>query len=450
MSTYEKEKQKFGLNQVDEATPNAVSSPEHVKQGAEVLPNADKKSPVTKSADSDVDRKKFFQSLLQGKNGPKVEPTVPITIPEESESEPNSPDREEAKVSTNVSTNNVKTVAMNDDNHSPCNENSDVIVGHSEESHSNIEGSLSTTGVGSEIRGSAVAEKSEDPRTHLPDKGLNSDTNENGESQQDKSHVSESVTEDEKDEGVKENSSSGSSTGGNLTVTDQSEKGDEKAEVAPLKNENIVSIEEVSVSEGNNDKKTENRTLNDSEKELENYVNSSGGQDLLNVKDEPRDVDNSLTIAVKSSYIGAPIETSENTQSNCKATEVVVRSETIDHSKGVIINEGESPAQAEGNNDEKRSVDDPTPGSQPSSPTSTLETEAESSPRSTSSAGAVGTGNPGSPNQKSSYRAYVNIPEYLWSPIHQRLLADLLFAIESDVQVWRRLVLEQRIVMRNM
>nr|XP_058950691.1 neurobeachin-like [Pocillopora verrucosa] len=437
VSTYEKEKQKFGLKQVDEATPNAVSSPEHVKQGAEVLPNADKKSPVTKSADSDVDRKKFFQSLLQGKNGPKVEPTVPITIPEESESEPNSPDREEAKVSTNVSTNNVKTVAMNDDNHSPCNENGDVIVGHSEESHSNIEGSLSTTGVGSEIRGSAVAEKSEDPRTHLPDKGLNSVTNENGESQPDKSHVSESVTDDEKDEGVKDNSSSGSSTGGNLTVTDQSEKGDEKAEVAPLKNENIVSIEEVSVSEENNDKKTENRTLNDSEKEPENYVNSSGGQDLLNVKDEPRDVDNSLTIAVKSSYIGAPIETSENTLSNCKATEVVVRSETVDHSKGVIINEGESPAQAEGNNDEKRSVDDSTPGSQPSSPSSTLETEAESSPRSTSSAGAVGTGNPGSPNQKSSYRAYVNIPEYLWSPIHQRLLADLLFAIESDVQVWR-------------
>ena len=168
------------------------------------------------------------------------------------------------------------------------------------------------------------------------------------------------------------------------------------------------------------------------------------------MKDEPRDVDNSLTIAVKSSYIGAPIETSENTLSNYKATEVVVRSETVDHSKGVIINEGESPAQAEGNNDEKRSVDDSTPGSQPSSPSSTLETEAESSPRSTSSAGAVGTGNPGSPNQKSSYRAYVNIPEYLWSPIHQRLLADLLFAIESDVQVWRRLVLEQRIVMRNM
>ncbi|XP_054650005.1 neurobeachin-like isoform X3 [Dunckerocampus dactyliophorus] len=29
------------------------------------------------------------------------------------------------------------------------------------------------------------------------------------------------------------------------------------------------------------------------------------------------------------------------------------------------------------------------------------------------------------------------IPEFKWSPLHQRLLADLLFALESDVHVWR-------------
>lgn len=30
------------------------------------------------------------------------------------------------------------------------------------------------------------------------------------------------------------------------------------------------------------------------------------------------------------------------------------------------------------------------------------------------------------------------IPEFRWSPIHQRLLSDLLFSLETDIQVWRR------------
>ena len=32
------------------------------------------------------------------------------------------------------------------------------------------------------------------------------------------------------------------------------------------------------------------------------------------------------------------------------------------------------------------------------------------------------------------------IPEFKWSPMHQRLLTDLLFALETDVHVWRRCV----------
>ena len=40
---------------------------------------------------------------------------------------------------------------------------------------------------------------------------------------------------------------------------------------------------------------------------------------------------------------------------------------------------------------------------------------------------------PGSPHESRPL-----IPEFLWSPMHQRLLADVLFAIESDLQVWRR------------
>ena len=30
------------------------------------------------------------------------------------------------------------------------------------------------------------------------------------------------------------------------------------------------------------------------------------------------------------------------------------------------------------------------------------------------------------------------IPEFKWSPMHQRLLTDMLFALETDVHVWRR------------
>ena len=30
------------------------------------------------------------------------------------------------------------------------------------------------------------------------------------------------------------------------------------------------------------------------------------------------------------------------------------------------------------------------------------------------------------------------IPDFKWSAIHQRLLSDLLFSIETDVQAWRR------------
>ena len=30
------------------------------------------------------------------------------------------------------------------------------------------------------------------------------------------------------------------------------------------------------------------------------------------------------------------------------------------------------------------------------------------------------------------------IPEFKWSPVHQRLLTDLLLALEADLHVWRR------------
>ncbi|KAJ7325689.1 hypothetical protein OS493_029115 [Desmophyllum pertusum] len=141
------------------------------------------------------------------------------------------------------------------------------------------------------------------------------------------------------------------------------------------------------------------------------------------------------------SYIGAPCEASEDVQS----TEVSGREESVDPSESVTKNEDKSSAQSEETSLETQPSVESSPAStgskpsQPGSPNSAPQTGAESSPIPTASSVAAGSSNGGgSPDQKSTYKAYVNIPEYLWSPIHQRLLGDLLFAIESDVQVWRR------------
>lgn len=45
-----------------------------------------------------------------------------------------------------------------------------------------------------------------------------------------------------------------------------------------------------------------------------------------------------------------------------------------------------------------------------------------------------------SPSQstpKGKCRPFIDIPEFSWSALHQRLLSELLFAIESDIQVWK-------------
>jgi len=40
--------------------------------------------------------------------------------------------------------------------------------------------------------------------------------------------------------------------------------------------------------------------------------------------------------------------------------------------------------------------------------------------------------------RRDSRSTVFRIPEFKWSPMHQRLLTDLLFALETDVHVWRR------------
>jgi len=40
-------------------------------------------------------------------------------------------------------------------------------------------------------------------------------------------------------------------------------------------------------------------------------------------------------------------------------------------------------------------------------------------------------------SEKSKCRPFLDIPEFNWSPAHQKLLTELLFSIEKDIQVWK-------------
>lgn len=430
MSAFEKEKEKNHPKQVELSSEDAKNNQEQAKSGdATTQSNSDKKSPA-KSARTDVDRRKFFQSLLQSKNGPKLETTVPNTIPEESEVEAHSPSHGETPASNQDSTSAVETSVRTDNIHRECNGNEDEKLGHAEEGSSKVEESLSATGVSSQVRGAEVAEESMNRKTDLPDKDPNSDPTEH---QIKTSHISETNSKDEK------NTITLSSTETRLTETDQPEKGDNLVDGQPaglpLENENLENMENVSSSEQINGETTENRTSNDStlpKQATEDQASFKAVEDLLDEKDKPKDVDSSLTIALKSSFIGAPCEADEDLHSP-----VCSREESVAPSEIVSKNEDKSSALSK----EIHLENQPNGGSSadnkpihPGSPNNASQPGAESSPASTPAASASTSDG----DSKSTYRAYVNIPEYLWSPIHQRLLGDLLFAIESDVQVWRR------------
>jgi len=434
VSAFEKEKEKNHPKQVELSSEDATNNQEQAKSGDVTQSNSDKKSPA-KSASSDVDRRKFFQSLLQSKNGPKLEATVPNTIPEESEVEPHSPSHGETPASNQDSTSAVETSVRTDNIHRECNGNEGEKLEHAEEGSSKVEGSLSATGVNSQVRGAEVAEESMNQKTDLPDNDPNSDPSEH---QTETSHIPETNTKDEKKTDAKINSTTLSSTETRLT-DDQPEKGDnlvdgQPAEL-PLENENKANMENVCSNEQINDETAENRTSNDStlpKQATENQASFKAVEDLLDEKDKPKDVDSSLTIALKSSFIGAPCEGDEDFHSP-----VCSREESVDSSETVAKNEDKSSTlkkevrlenQPNGESSADNKPIQPVPPNEASQP------GAESIPASTPTA----TTSTNDGDSKSTYRAYVNIPEYLWSPIHQRLLGDLLFAIESDVQVWRR------------
>ncbi|XP_015200106.2 lipopolysaccharide-responsive and beige-like anchor protein isoform X1 [Lepisosteus oculatus] len=50
---------------------------------------------------------------------------------------------------------------------------------------------------------------------------------------------------------------------------------------------------------------------------------------------------------------------------------------------------------------------------------------------------AAGSAGPGREGSSSGRSTMFRIPEFMWSHMHQRLLTDLLFSIETDVQMWR-------------
>ena len=410
MSAYEKEKEKDRPKQVELSSEDAKTNQEQAKSGVETQSNSDKKSPSTKSANSDIDRRKFFQSLLQNKNGPKLEATVPNTIPEESESEansPNSPTRGETPASSEDSTASVEFSVRTDSNHRECNGNENEKLEHAEERSSKVEDSLSVTGVSSEVRGAEVAEQSMDQRTDLPDK-------EPSEHQIETANVSENNSKVEMETDEEINSTPLSSTDIKLTETDQSENSgnlvDGQPSDVPVENENKENRENLSSNEKiNGETPDNNQTTNDSvlpEQGIENQASVKAGEGLLVEKDKPKDVDSSLTIALKSSYIGAPCETKEDALSP-----VCSREETVEPSESVAKNEDQSSAQSQENRLENQQNGESLPASadgktlQPGSPNNSLQSGAESSPTSSSGA-AAGTS---SADSKSTFRAYFDV-----------------------------------------
>jgi len=497
VTSFERGKGKTTPKRAAPTSPANVNSPEEGKRVDEVVRSAtDVKSPASNSTDSDNDRRKFFQSLLQSKNGPKVD-ALPKTIPEEIESGPNflakaqgettaktlseqnesgpgSPEQGQTETtertlpeesengansteqgqekSTGEDTKDeAHTMDAQEVNNSECNK---------EDRSPSVDDSLSSTGLGSDLRGT---EEAEEPTGHeKPNEGVR-DTTDVRESEEKNSKdnvrskyfAKQSIHNKKSTADAAEDASSLTSVEDKLSDDKQSDAKSEGAEKPIVGDTETLpngdeSAKEPQVSERKHEDNDDKESLQESgnqtevstsppETAIQKNINSSEGQNLFYEKDKAKDVDNSLTIAVKSSYIGAAGEVREDAQS-----EKDVKEDSDYQKKLVTSNVAQGEDQIAPHSMEN-SIQKPTveslnndKSSQPSSPNAHSETGTESSPTPTPSATSAATSNAGSPEQKPTYRAHVNIPEYLWSPVHQRLLGDLLFAIEADVQVWRR------------
>ncbi|XP_048589684.1 neurobeachin-like isoform X3 [Nematostella vectensis] len=335
--------------------------------------------------DSDLDRKKFFQALLTGKSsGTKSpEPAVPNTIPEE-ESAAN-----EASLSSSLT--DAKSESSTGDTQELSNLNGDESSGarkdieKPEDENNSIasrvtykvsdentrpisdDESRSETGVSSDIRGAEVAALIEAQKAgSLSDGGPG--------------HPVPVATETEAGHQDAKNVENGDTAGTTANEFTEATAGESVNEKQTKKGE--VELNQEETSNGKTPDFAERTTMSD---------------------EAVIDQDSSLTVTMKSSFIGSTSEPAQEAQERKASSQPV----------SGVSTRTQSPA----------STGNP---SEPQSPS----TSAAASPSGGAEAKA-------SPEANAKYRAHVNIPEFLWSPMHQRLLGDLLFAIESDLQVWR-------------
>ena len=422
-------------------TPHASGTNEKELNPAqeEAHSTSDQASLATKPTDNDADRRKFFQSLLQDKNTPAVGELLSSGIPEKRESNRSSPvNGEENMIDSDFKNAAEKGELKNGTVTSTVEKEQAEKSEHSEDRPSQLGESLSVTGVNTELRGAQIADEKMDQDVELPEMGH---TNERASSDNEpekfnsaESHLNENTATESVEDTATLSPVEREDVNLNKEVNKAHPLGEESQVLPPGEAEGSAD-EFLSYDESKSPITSGRGPKYFAQASNENCAKSSEGQDLLNEKDKPRDVDNCLSIAVKSSFIGAAetIEDENKNEEPDNATKNVNSESMNDEEKQ------NGPLRSEENNlpqDNVKATSYANPH-QPGSTGTPLEPIAESSPGSTPPTSPA-TGGGGSNDQKLAYKAYVNIPEYLWSPVHQRLLGDLLFAIESDIQVWRR------------
>ena len=428
-------------------------------------PDSPGKSPdsVRKSPDSpgkasqyvtDDPRKRFFQALLEGKGSAAASDSSPDAgSGAEVEGEAQTKDESNVFVVDSSSTENQddagtdQAVELREGANSP---------GAEPEGHDSGE-SRSTTCIGSDVRGADAAGEAEaaaeDVAVATKD-GVQTTSDVQLESERAAEVQCDEVAAAPENEEVHE-------------VEERSEKTTTNTEEGVSRDDSLGSgpLDEETASE---DIPSEVETTGGSETcETKDEQSQEGNRDsskLLAPDSVAKDVDSSLSIAVQNSFIGAPPgeadtmipvggsgEKSASESAEAKSDIPAVSSDQDaalgSHSSTAVGGKSSpdyaaspsggksSPDRASSPSGGKSSPSDVASSSGGKLPTHsdsfTEETRARDSPT------AAGAGKP-EPEGAGNYKAHVNIPEFLWSPIHQRLLGDLLFAIESDVQVWKR------------
>ena len=359
---------------------------------------------------NDGERKKFFVALLQSKTRQ--------TIPEETEIE-------------KLTSENTRSESP------PYGENSSKVIDEKSietpeklpRSPNAEQTDRGATGVVSDLRGAEVAEKFK-----VVSSGESDIINEKEQNINDSDSLNELRSDkvDEDQSVVSTNVSNlDSASSGNVSCPSKLEnvKPAEKPDKQESDMKDNVSVVQIMVSnaEGvSNNTKTvaieEARTVSPelkSENDGSDPILKSGTELFAEMKAKDETTD--LSLSVKSSIIGSNIASTELKESN-EVTE-------IEQSTTVSLHSDETSS----NNIPEMGTQSPKVQALGSLNKTPEDTEASREGSSTSSQGATAAADPAQ-----NFKAHVHIPEFLWSPVHQRLLGDLMFAIEADIQVWRR------------